>query len=51
MKRAALDDIEDVLKGSVDEDDKPEKEEMKVSFDGEKDRIRRIFKQKKPKMN
>jgi len=41
-----LDDIDEVLKSAVEE---PEEPEMKVSFDDEKDRIRRTFKQKKPK--
>jgi len=47
-----LDDIESVLKVSVEEeeDEQPANENMKSSFDEEKDRIRRIFKQKKPKM-
>jgi len=46
-----LDDIETVLKVSVEEEEEqPANENMKSSFDEEKDRIRRIFKQKKPKM-
>ncbi|HRP37846.1 MAG TPA: hypothetical protein PLS50_08635 [Candidatus Dojkabacteria bacterium] len=51
MKRAALDDIEEVMKAALEEDEKPKKQGNKGSFDDEKDRVRRMFKQKKPKLN
>jgi hypothetical protein len=43
-----LDDIEDALDDEVEAEQ--EESGMKGSFDDEKDRIRRVFKQKKPKL-
>lgn len=40
-----MEDIDDVLKGGLEE----EEPEMKVTFEDDKDRIRRVFRQKKPK--
>lgn len=42
-----MEDIENALDDEVEVED--EEPGMKVSFDDEKDRIRRVFRQKKPK--
>ncbi len=51
MKRIAAKDIEEVLDDAVKQQDDSVEQNKKSSFDDEKDRIRRIFKQKKPKVS